>query len=126
MYRSVNNVSTISFPLYEQYIYRTTTTNFTVNLPIITSVHEGLRICLLKTASTALTQIITLSCDVSNKIIECGTITESTTNTSLLGVGKTTCILVVGENVSRKQGWTEGALESVDAVLNKKWLKNEC
>ena len=36
------------------------------------------------------------------------------------------CILVVGENVSRKQGWTEGALESVDAVLNKKWLKNEC
>ena len=31
-------------------------------------------------------------------------------------------ILVVGEDVSRKQGWTEGALESVDAVLNKKWV----
>ena len=31
-------------------------------------------------------------------------------------------ILVVGEDVSRKQGWTEGALESVHAVLNKKWV----
>ena len=31
-------------------------------------------------------------------------------------------ILVVGEDVSRKQGWTEGALESVHAVLNKKWF----
>lgn len=33
------------------------------------------------------------------------------------------CMLVVGEAVSRKQGWTEGALESVHAVLNKKWIK---
>ena len=32
------------------------------------------------------------------------------------------CMLVVGEAVSRKQGWTEGALESVHAVLNKKWI----
>jgi len=32
-------------------------------------------------------------------------------------------ILVVGEAVSRKQGWTEGALESVEKVLNKKWLE---
>ena len=31
-------------------------------------------------------------------------------------------LLVVGEAVSRRQGWTEGALESVHAVLNKKWL----
>jgi hypothetical protein len=33
-------------------------------------------------------------------------------------------ILVVGEVVSRRQGWTEGALESVEAVLNKKWIEN--
>jgi len=33
-------------------------------------------------------------------------------------------ILVVGEDVSRKQGWTEGALESVHAVLNKKWISS--
>jgi len=33
------------------------------------------------------------------------------------------CLLVVGEAVSRRQGWTEGALESVHAVLNKKWIK---
>jgi hypothetical protein len=32
------------------------------------------------------------------------------------------CLLVVGEAVSRRQGWTEGALESVHAVLNKKWI----
>jgi hypothetical protein len=32
-------------------------------------------------------------------------------------------ILVVGEQVSRKQGWSEGALESVRTVLNKKWLE---
>lgn len=31
-------------------------------------------------------------------------------------------ILVVGEVVSRKQGWTEGALESVDKVVTRKWL----
>jgi hypothetical protein len=31
-------------------------------------------------------------------------------------------ILVVGEAVSRRQGWTEGALESVHSVLNKKWI----
>jgi len=32
-------------------------------------------------------------------------------------------ILVVGEVVSINQGWTEGALESVNKVLNKKWIK---
>lgn len=32
-------------------------------------------------------------------------------------------ILVVGEVVSRNQGWVEGALESVDAVLTKKWIE---
>lgn len=31
-------------------------------------------------------------------------------------------MLVVGEVVSPDQGWTEGALESVHSVLNKKWI----
>ena len=31
-------------------------------------------------------------------------------------------ILVVGEIISRKQGWTEGALESVEKVLTTKWI----
>lgn len=31
-------------------------------------------------------------------------------------------ILVVGEVVSRNQGWTEGALESVEAALSKEWI----
>jgi hypothetical protein len=35
-------------------------------------------------------------------------------------------ILVVGECVSRNQGWTEGALESVKEVVNKKWIEKEC
>ena len=35
-------------------------------------------------------------------------------------------MLVVGEVVSRDQGWTEGALESVISVLDKSWVKNEC
>jgi hypothetical protein len=35
-------------------------------------------------------------------------------------------ILVVGEAVSRDQGWTKGALESVKAVLTKKWIKMPC
>jgi len=35
-------------------------------------------------------------------------------------------ILVVGEAVSRNQGWTEGALESVKAVLTKKWIQQIC
>jgi rRNA-processing protein FCF1 len=35
-------------------------------------------------------------------------------------------ILVVGEAVSDDQGWSEGALRSVKAVLTKKWMKEEC
>jgi hypothetical protein len=35
-------------------------------------------------------------------------------------------MLVVGEVVSRDQGWTEGALESVNLVLDEHWIKNEC
>ena len=35
-------------------------------------------------------------------------------------------MLVVGEVVSRYQGWTEGALESVEAVLTKTWIQEEC
>jgi hypothetical protein len=33
-------------------------------------------------------------------------------------------VLVVGEVVSRRQGWTEGALSSVHAVLNQKWINS--
>lgn len=35
-------------------------------------------------------------------------------------------ILVVGEVVSKNQGWTEGALQSVKSVLTKKWINSEC
>lgn len=35
-------------------------------------------------------------------------------------------ILVVGEVVSKYQGWVEGALESVDSVLTKKWIETPC
>jgi hypothetical protein len=35
-------------------------------------------------------------------------------------------MLVVGEVVSKYQGWTEGALESVKAVLDERWVINEC
>jgi len=34
-------------------------------------------------------------------------------------------ILVVGEVVSRYQGWVEGALESVEKVLTKKWIDSD-
>lgn len=35
-------------------------------------------------------------------------------------------ILVVGEAISRNQGWTQGALESVEKVVTRKWAQNEC
>jgi hypothetical protein len=35
-------------------------------------------------------------------------------------------MLVVGEAVSRYQGWVEGALESVEAVVIKQWVQKEC
>jgi hypothetical protein len=35
-------------------------------------------------------------------------------------------MLVVGEVVSRYQGWVEGALESVETGLTKKWIENAC
>lgn len=35
-------------------------------------------------------------------------------------------ILVVGEAVSRYQGWTEGALESVKSVLTNSWIQKPC
>jgi hypothetical protein len=31
-------------------------------------------------------------------------------------------MLVVGEVVSNDQGWVEGALDSVEKVVNKKWV----
>lgn len=37
-----------------------------------------------------------------------------------------TGIVVVGEVVSRNQGWTEGALESVKAVITQRWLNSLC
>jgi hypothetical protein len=35
-------------------------------------------------------------------------------------------MLVVGEVVSKHQGWVEGALESVKLVVTKKWVENVC
>jgi len=35
-------------------------------------------------------------------------------------------MLVVGEAVSRYQGWVEGALESVKTVVTKKWIITQC
>jgi hypothetical protein len=35
-------------------------------------------------------------------------------------------MLVVGEVVSNHQGWSEGALESVEKVLTKKWTVSIC
>jgi len=35
-------------------------------------------------------------------------------------------MLVVGEVVSRDQGWVEGALESVKLVLNEQWINADC
>jgi hypothetical protein len=35
-------------------------------------------------------------------------------------------MLVVGEMISMNQGWTQGALESVEAVLTKKWVDMAC
>jgi hypothetical protein len=33
-------------------------------------------------------------------------------------------MLVVGELISQNQGWSEGALESVEAVVTKKWIES--
>lgn len=35
-------------------------------------------------------------------------------------------MLVIGEAVSSYQGWVEGALESVEAVIEKKWIQSIC
>ena len=35
-------------------------------------------------------------------------------------------MVVVGEMISMNQGWTQGALESVDAVVTKKWVDKQC
>jgi hypothetical protein len=35
-------------------------------------------------------------------------------------------MLVVGEVVSRYQGWVEGSLESVEKIITKEWVKNIC
>lgn len=37
-----------------------------------------------------------------------------------------TGMLVVGEMISMNQGWTQGALESVESVVNKKWVDMAC
>jgi len=35
-------------------------------------------------------------------------------------------MLIVGEMISINQGWTQGALESVEAVVTKKWVSSNC
>ena len=35
-------------------------------------------------------------------------------------------MLIVGEMISMNQGWTQGALESVEAVVTKKWVNSIC
>ncbi len=35
-------------------------------------------------------------------------------------------MLIVGEMISMNQGWTQGALESVESVVNKKWVDMAC
>jgi hypothetical protein len=35
------------------------------------------------------------------------------------------CMLVVGEAVSKNQGWVEGALDSVQKVLTQKWINDQ-
>jgi hypothetical protein len=35
------------------------------------------------------------------------------------------CMLIVGEVVSKEQGWVEGALSSVKKVLTQEWLNNK-
>lgn len=35
-------------------------------------------------------------------------------------------MLVVGEMISRDQGWSKGALESVHVALTKKWIDAPC
>ena len=35
-------------------------------------------------------------------------------------------VVVVGEVVALKQGWVEGALDSVESVITKKWVNGSC
>jgi len=35
-------------------------------------------------------------------------------------------MLVVGEMISMNQGWVQGALESVESVVTKKWIESDC
>lgn len=104
---SVNNVSTITLPLYKHYIYRTTTTNFTITLPAVTTTHQGYSIKLFKTASTALSQIVTINADTTNRILEANSMTELTTSTVILGAGVTSCELAICVLQSGTIGWIE-------------------
>ena len=104
---SVNNVSTLTFPLYKHYIYRGTTFNFTITLPLVSAIHEGYSIKIFKTASNALSQIITINTNASNRILESGSMTELTSSTLILGAGKTNCELAICILQSGLYGWVE-------------------
>ena len=104
---SVNNASTITLPLYKHYIYRTTTTNFTITLPAVTSSHQGYSIKLFKTASTALSQVLTINADATNRILEANSMTELTSSAVILGAGITSCELAICVLQSGTIGWIE-------------------
>ena len=35
-------------------------------------------------------------------------------------------MLIVGEMISENQGWTQGALDSVEKVVTQKWVTTPC
>ncbi len=97
---------TLSFPLSNTYVLRSFTGAITITLPLVTSFHIGKQIHIIRGNASA-TNVITLTPNASNRIVEAGTITEATTNTTILGSGETATTLIISLLDSGLYGWIE-------------------
>jgi len=103
--KNITSNYTITFPLQESYIIRTTTTDLTINIPIIDVYKIGLRINIIKTSNT--TNTVTLVPSSGNYILPANQNTIKTTDSTILDCNRTNCILISSIMPTGAYGWVQ-------------------
>ena len=94
----------MTFPLNETINIRDAS-KISITLPICDETHNGLQFKFIKTSS--ISNIITFITQSTNVIIQAGSVTGTTSNTTILGNGYTSCILKCNITNTGVFGWIE-------------------
>jgi len=107
LYKTKNITSdiTLTFPMFQTNIIRTTTANITIILPLINVNHIGLKITFIK--NTTVTQNIIFTCSTGNFILRSGSVYEVVSDINIMRCGDTSCELVMSILSSGSYGWIQ-------------------